>query len=220
MKTPRRTSLKLTACLWASLLTLALSDSATAQNFKGGLRAGMVASEVSGDNLAGPNKLGFYAATFAKAPLSEVLAMKLEIMYIEKGSRSVPTERNNFYEYRFALQYVEVPVLLLYDVSAISRSPVLEELVLHGGLSGSVLVGWREEEFGAQLPRDPRRDFNPAELNILLGFSYPLFSSVNFNFGFSNSLTPIRPHAGGGTTWYNRGQYNTLWTFGVEVIIW
>ena len=191
-----------------------------AQRFEGGLRAGLVASEVSGDNLGGPNKLGWFASAYTFTPVAENVSMKLEIMYITKGSRSVPTEQNDFMEYTFHLQYVEVPVLVLMDISQYSQSPVLEKLILHAGLSGSVLVGHREQEFGIDVPVSEVESFHPAELNILLGFSYPLTERMNFHFGFSNSLTPIRPHSGRSKVWYNRGQYNTLWTFGISYNFW
>jgi hypothetical protein len=206
--------------IFFSVFFILITGHLAAQRFEGGLRAGLVASEVSGDNLGGPNKLGWYASAFTFTPLAEHVSMKLEIMYITKGSRSVPSERNDFLEYTFHLQYVEVPVLVLVDVSQFSQSPVLEKLVLHAGLSGSVLVGHREQEFGADVPVSEVEPFHPAELNILLGFSYPLTERMNFHFGFSNSLTPIRPHSGGSKVWYNRGQYNTVWTFGVSYNFW
>ncbi len=209
-------TLKIFFFIFCSLITGHLA----AQRFEGGLRAGMVASEVSGDNLGGPNKLGWYASAYTFTPVAENVSMKLEIMYITKGSRSVPTEKNDFLEYTFHLQYVEVPVLVLVDVSQYSQSPVLEKLVLHAGLSGSVLVGYREQEFGLDKPVSELEPFHPAELNILLGFSYPLTERVDFHFGFSNSLTPIRPHSGQSKVWYNRGQYNSIWTFGVSYNLW
>ncbi len=212
----KKTILKITILI----LSVFFTCNVWSQRFEGGLRAGLVASEVSGDNLGGPNKLGWYASAYTFTPVAQNLSLKLEIMYITKGSRSVPTERNDFLEYAFHLQYVEVPVLVLVDVSQYSQSPVLEKLVLHAGLSGSVLVGYREQEFGADVPASEVEPFHPAELNILLGFSYPLTERMNFHFGFSNSLTPIRPHSGRSKVWYNRGQYNTLWTFGVSYNFW
>lgn len=209
-------TLRITFFIFCFLLTGHLA----AQRFEGGLRAGLVASEVSGDNLGGPNKLGWFASAYTYTPLAENVSMKLEIMYITKGSRSVPNERNDFLEYTFHLQYVEVPVLVLVNASQYSQSPVLEKLVLHAGLSGSVLVGHREQEFGADVPVSEVESFHPAELNILLGFSYPIGERMDFHFGFSNSLTPIRPHSGQAKVWYNRGQYNSIWTFGVSYNFW
>lgn len=202
------------------ILFLLGSTTSKAQRFNGGLRAGIVASEVSGDNLGGPNKLGWYASAFTFTPVSENVSMKLEIMFITKGSRSVPKERNEFLEYTFHLQYVEVPVVVMIDLSRYSQSAVLESLTLHAGLSGSVVVGHREQMFGADIPRSEVEDFNPAELNIILGIAYPLTEELNVHFNFSNSLTPIRPHSGGGQVWYNRGQYNSIWTLGLSYNFW
>ncbi len=202
------------------ILFIVVTQSAHAQRFSGGLRAGIVASEVSGDNLGGPNKLGWYASAFTYTPVAEIVNMKLEIMYITKGSRSVPNERNDFLEYTFHLQYVEVPLIAMIDISRYSQSPVLEDLILHAGLSGSVVVGYREQMFDANVPASEVEDFNPAELNIILGFAYPLAERVSVHFNFSNSLTPVRPHSGGSKVWYNRGQYNTIWTLGLSYNFW
>ncbi|MFN2396175.1 MAG: outer membrane beta-barrel protein [Bacteroidales bacterium] len=201
-------------------LLLLGSTISQAQRFNGGLRGGFVASEVSGDNLGGPNKPGWYASAFTFTPVSEIVSMKLEIMYITKGSRSIPNERNDFLEYTFHLQYVEVPVMAMINISRYSQSPILENIILHAGLSGSVVVGYREQMFGADIPASEVADFNPAELNIILGFAYPLAEKVNMHFNFSNSLTPIRPHSGGGRVWYNRGQYNSIWTLGLSYNFW
>ena len=193
---------------------------ATGQQFQGGLRMGLVASEVSGDNLSGPNKLGLFASAYTFAPVSEFSDVMLEIKYIQKGSRSIPTERNNFYEYTFFLQYVEVPVHYRQDIARYTDVGFVERLVVSAGLSVSVLVDHLETDMGTQVPPGERENFHPAELNIILGLSYPLTESFDFNFGFSNSITPMRPHAGGGKLWYNRGQYNTLWTFGLSFTFW
>ncbi len=190
------------------------------QRFQGGIKGGIVASEVSGDNLSGPNKLGYHASVFTFTEFSAFSSMMLEIMYIRKGSRSVPNEKNNFYEYIFELHYVEVPVHYRMDISRFTNRSYLESLRVSVGLSASVLVDVLETDMGTPVPAAEREDFHPTELNILLGFSYPLSSSLDFNFGFSNSLTPLRPHSGGGKLWYNRGQYNTLWTFGLSYVFW
>ena len=190
------------------------------QRFQGGLRAGLSASEVSGDNLGGPNKLGWFASVFTFKEISDYSDLMLEIMYIQKGSRSVPNEKNDFYEYKFYLQYVEVPLHYRADISRYTDITFLDKLKVNAGLSVSVLVDYLETDMGTPVPPGEREDFHPAELNILLGISFPLNSLFDFNFGFSNSLTPIRPHAGGGKVWYNRGQYNTVWTFGLAYVFW
>lgn len=197
------------------------SSPLVAQRFEGGIRGGLVASEVSGDNLSGPHKLGWYASAFTFTPISEYTSLKLEIMYIQKGSRSIPSERNQFYEYKFYLQYVEIPVHLRMDISPYTTIDFLEQLNVTAGLSVAVLVDDFESDDGTTtfLPGE-KEDYHGVELNLVLGLSYPLSESLDFYFGFSNSLTPIRPHSGRGRLWYNWGQYHTLWTFGLGYIIW
>ena len=50
----------------------------TASNFKGGVRAGFTASQISGDNLTGFHKLGAYAGLYACYPLTEKGNLKLQ----------------------------------------------------------------------------------------------------------------------------------------------
>lgn len=210
---------KITVLIIIGLVLLGFNNS-FAQNFGGGLRSGLVASEVSGDNLAGPSKLGWYASAFTFARLNEYNDLLLEIMYIEKGSRSIPNEKNNFLEYKFSLQYVEIPVLYRMEISRYTDISFVESFTVYGGLSASVLVGDEETDMGTPVPENERKPFNPAELNALAGISFPVFGGFDLEIGLTRSVTPIRAHSGGGKTWYNYGQYNTAWKFGLSYIFW
>ncbi|HHT03225.1 MAG TPA: PorT family protein [Bacteroidales bacterium] len=190
----------------------------SAQSFKGGLKGGLVASEVSGDHLAGPNKFGFFGSAFTMYPIAEHSYLQMEVMYIQKGSRSVPKDENQYFDYRFSLQYLEVPLLFVQDIGAWSL--FLEGLLLHGGFSISKLIAYDETENGASIVSPINSNYKAMEANLLLGFSYPLSNSLYATFGYSNSLTPIRPHASGQSTWKNHGQYNSVWTLGFSYIIW
>jgi hypothetical protein len=191
------------------------------QVFDGGIRAGLTASEVSGDNLSGPSKLGWYASVYTSLQITEISDIILEIMYIQKGSRSIPSEKNNFREYKFYLQYVEIPLQFKTDISQFTSNSVMDKISVNAGLSIAVLVDNLESDDGTTifLPGE-RNDFHAAELNLLLGFSIPISSSIDFRMSYSNGLSPIRPHAGGGKTWYNHGQYNSVWSFGMAYTIW
>jgi hypothetical protein len=201
--------------LFSILLLLVPTKTAFGQRFGGGFKGGLAASEVSGDNLGGPDKLGWFASVFTNTSLSAFSKVQLELMYIQKGSRSRPNENNNFYDYRFSLQYAEIPVLLVFDFPFAGNSRFADRLSLETGLSASFLVG--SSEFLNDFPVDAstNKPFNDAELNILLGMYYPIADWLEFQLRFSQGLTPIRPHLGGTQTWYNRGQYNTVWTFGL-----
>ncbi len=190
----------------------------SAQSFKGGLKGGLVASEVSGDHLAGPNKFGLFGSAFTMYPIATHSFLQMEVMYIQKGSRSVPKEENQYFDYRFSLQYLEVPLLYVQDLAAWSSN--LDGALIHGGVSIAKLIQYEETENGASIVSPINSNYKTVEANLLLGFSYPISNSLFATLGYSNSLTPIRPHASGKTTWKNHGQYNSVWTLGLSYIIW
>ena len=54
-----------------------------------------------------------------------------------------------------------------------------------------------------------QRAFNTTETSVLCGVEYVFSEKFGLNLRFTNSLLPIREHASGVTTFFNRGQYNT-----------
>jgi hypothetical protein len=189
------------------------------QDFQGGISGGLTASEVSGDHLAGKNKFGWYASAFTIRKISSLSDFKLEIMYIQKGSRSVPSERNAYYDYVFHLEYVEIPLLYQLDGVAFTDIIPADRIYLFSGFSLSVLTRYTESNEGFIASASPTR-FHPAELNLLLGTKIKIAHNFFFLISISQGITPIRPHISGGTLWYNRGQYNTLWSFGLSYTLW
>lgn len=187
-----------------------------AQQFGGGFKSGLTGSEVSGDNLAGPDKLGWFAAAFTNVPVRSHSKIQLELLFIQKGSRSKPNEKNNYYDYRFSLQYVEVPFILIMGFPPEASSKFVGGFSVEAGLSVAMLVAAVETENDLELDLSALKPYKEAELNVLLGLYYPVGERFSFHFRFSQGLTPLRPHLGATQTWYNRGQYNTVWTFGLS----
>jgi hypothetical protein len=93
------------------------------------------------------------------------------------------------------------------------------------GFSVSRVIGHYEtNDFGEEITNTPNdialvRPFRPAELNLIMGFSVPLTEILAFSFRFNQGVTPVRDHASGKQVWYNHGQYNTAWLFGLSVTI-
>jgi len=228
-------------------VVLVLSGSAgdlSGQDFRGGFRAGLTASEVSGDDAGGPDKLGWFAAVFTNRDVSEHSRLQLEVMYIQKGSRVFrdshadqnghqgtsffPAAGDNglpdptpdgYRNYRFNLHYVEVPLVFKFDFSPSIPLPYVDRLTGEIGLSGSTVVGHYEEREGKDITdrMADERPFYAAELNLLAGFYYPIRDGLDFQLRFSQGVTPLRPHQSeAASTWYNRGQYNTVWSFGLS----
>ncbi len=196
------------------------------QAFRGGMQAGLTASEVSGDRSGGPHKLGWFASVFTDYQVSEHAYWHLEILYIQKGSREFndpeTPEEGVFRDYKFYLQYIEVPVLFKFDFSVFERLPYVDWLTGEIGLSGSTVVGHYEtNDFGDEntglMARE--RPFNRAELNLLLGFYFPLREGLGVHFRYSQGVTPLRSHESGARTWYNRGQYNSVWSLGLSMLL-
>lgn len=205
------------AAMLFTFFSFFITDFAIGQGFLGGIKAGITASEVSGDRLGNPNKVGLFAAVFSAIPTGTYSQLQMELMYIQKGSRSIPTENNNFRTYKFFLQYVEVPISYRFDFEVFNL-PFARRLSGEAGIAGSVLVGHREESNGA-IPPEEEKPFRGAELNLLLGLYYPLSGPLDFSIRFTQGVTPIRPHQGGSSVWYNQGQYNSVWSIGLSYTI-
>ncbi len=209
------------------LLLIVASFPLTAQSFRGGIQAGLTASEVSGDRSGGPNKLGWFASVFTDFPVSEQSYWHLELMYIQKGSREF-VDRDEPYRYRdytFSLRYVEVPLLYKFNFSVFGRLPYARWLSAEMGLSASSVIGHFEtNDFGVEITNTPNdvalvRPFRPVELNIVLGVGVPLGETLTFQVRYNQGVTPLRDHASGRKVWYNRGQYNSVWSLGLSVTL-
>jgi len=89
------------------LIILSLTTlGAWSQNFTGGLKAGLIASTINGDNFGGFRQAGLMAGGYVQYPINDFLNFQPEIIYEGLGSRnSLGTEglRTN---------YVSLPLLL------------------------------------------------------------------------------------------------------------
>ncbi len=225
-----------------------------AQTFRGGFEAGVTASEVSGDDAGGPDKLGWYALVFTNTDVHSHARLQLELMYIQKGSRAyhepwdeehanklhgyfpagspwkeddpIEPDPSGYRDYRFNLHYVEVPLLLQFDFSPLTRLPYVEHMSGEFGVSASVVVGHFEENEGMDVTdlMAELRPFKAAELNLLAGLYLPISDGLRFHMRFSQGITPLRTRYGkdeiscAGTfeCYRKRHQFNTVWSFGLS----
>ena len=82
---------------------------------KGGVNlTNMYVKDVSDENM----KVGFNAGFFAKLPVTRGFSIQPELLYTSKGAKET---YNNFVEgkgeYRFNLNYIELPVLAVFNVA-------------------------------------------------------------------------------------------------------
>jgi hypothetical protein len=181
------------------------------QQFNGGIIGGISASEISGDYLAGPNKLGAYAGAFANIYISDRSALQMEIDFVQKGSRKIPdagdTIAGQTYDYKLVLNYINVPILYRYDWTkfiSFEAGPSIGLLLD----SYEMVNGWENDDvYGG--------DFNFFDFGIDLGMNFRFLMNWELNVRYSNTifLTPVRPHAGNAQTFFNRGQLNEVLSF-------
>lgn len=175
----------------------------SAQSFKGGVLAGIAATEISGDRLSGPNKAGIYAGAFVNIDLPGKSSLQMEIDFIQKGSRHNP-DTTSPDSYLLRLNYIEIPIHYRYKFHP--------RMMVESGLSYGILIHKYEEVNGNEIDIiSPAFKFGDLSLNI--GFFYALSDHLKFNLRYSNSLLHVRPHGSGATYRLNKGQYNSVLSF-------
>lgn len=197
--------MKKLSIIFASVIFLLIAGNRVfAQEFNGGVMAGLVASQVAGDSFSGFNKAGIFAGGFVNLEISPRSVFQMELELFQKGSRKNPDSENNDYEsYLFRTFYVELPVLYQYVISP--------RFKIEAGPSGGFLLAHYEERNEEVLSDRP--DYNkPAA--VTLQFNVGLY--VNFtpnlavNIRTNNSLFNIRGRNASGDVWrfWSYGQYN------------
>ncbi len=152
------------------LLTLiSMAVDAMPQAFHGGVTAGVVGSQVAGDNFSGYNKGGIYGGGWVSLDLSERTGIKTELTYFQKGSRENPNEKNGYHEYLLRLNYIELPVLFQYKI---------KQFTIEAGPSAGFLMGYYEE-----VDQDVISDYS--------GYNKPSDVTFQINLGLEFSLTPV-----------------------------
>ena len=186
----------------------ALSESQS--NFKGGVRAGITATQISGDDLSGFNKLGAYTGVYVNFPIHQNgrWFIQTELNFIMKGSalftRGV-NDPNIGQRYTLTLFYTETPLIVKYKI--------YKGLDLELGPTFNFLFAYREiGDEGSLKPIRPK--FSVFELSILAGVNYLFKDHWGVSFRFTNSILPVRK-----PTWKVnekfRLQYNTAMALSV-----
>lgn len=178
------------------------------QDFKLRLDASLLGSQVSGDYLAGFNKIGFSGGVGIERQLSKLLRVNTAIWFTQKGSRS-ETNPTSIDYYVMRLNYLEIPLII--NCSLINKTS------LTSGISTGVLVNSSEQTaFG----KFKGGDFTALDLNFLLGIEYQLSEKVALTFTYGQSLLPIREIAGTSINIFaGNDQYNSWLKLGFARIL-
>lgn len=177
-------------------------------NFKAGLLGGFTATQYDGDSYANYNKLGFVAGAFSRIKLNTKWNFQFEITYFQKGARRYPVpSKGDFREYSLKLDYAEVPLILQVDY---------KKFILEFGLAAGFLV--RNKEIVNEIDITGDRPFGKTDFSLVAGLSYQLNENWEVCSRYSYSILPVRPHAGGGVQWFNRGEYNNCLSFELRYV--
>jgi len=181
-----------------------LTNNCNAQNFGGGLIAGVSTSQVAGDRLGGFNKIGLLAGAYTNLKIKENLKLQFEIIYIEKGSRNPNIHKINIAE--ITLSYVEVPISINLQQK--------ENLGVEVGILPAFLINAKMNDYFSEIEIDPT--FTKYDFGVYAGINYHITDNIILNTRISNSIIAIRPHTSGATYRLNKGQYNTVLSFAIH----
>ena len=181
-----------------------LTFSIQAQNFGGGLIAGVSTSQVAGDMLGGFNKLGFLTGAYTSLNVKDNISFQFEITYIEKGSKNPNIHKKNIAE--ITLSYVEVPISINLQQK--------ENLGVEVGILPAFLINAEMNDYFSEIEIDPA--FEKYDFSVFAGINYHITDNIILNTRISNSIIPIRPHVSDATNGWNKGQYNTVLSFAIH----
>lgn len=166
----------------------------TASNFKGGVRAGFTASQISGDDLTGFHKLGAYAGMYANYPLNDKgnLKIQAEIDFTMKGSHTYYPPKQNasmMNKYVLDIGYLEVPVLLRWRFARLTIRGNSDFEFELGPMFGVNLYQKERDVYGVI---QGRPQFSRFEFSAMAGISYMFNDHHGVSFRFSNSIIRVR----------------------------
>lgn len=187
------------------LLICTLAVGGNAQNFRGGLRAGFTATQMSGDDLSGFHKMGAYAGGFVNWRFiqNDHWAIQPEINFVMKGSSTflIADKNGNIgNKYVLTLYYIEVPALVKYRI--------IKGLEVEFGPTFGVLFAATEKDANGKMPG--RMPFRRFELCGMAGVSYTFKEHYGLSLRFVQTAIPVRVNDGNHSRLYlTKKQFST-----------
>ena len=189
------------------VLIILISNNVKSQNFKGGIIGGIATTQVSGDNLGGYNKAGLCIGVFTQLPISPISNIKMEMEYIQKGSRNPKLNQNGIPD--ISTSYLEIPISLNYNQN--------ELLSIESGIQTAFLLSSKDNDVNGSVNSDP--PFDKTDISAFIGIYYHYSEKMSLNTRLGNSVLPIRGYDTERIFIFKRGQYNTVLSFTIHYII-
>jgi len=188
-------------CLF--IFSLSIGNLNAQQDFKGGILAGPVTTQISGDGLGGWDKFGFTAGGWVNMPISEKSGVMLSIKYINKGSRT-KIDTINFQTFSFNLNYIDVPILYSYKFN-LKKSNLMFTVGPYVGVLLNQKIISNFNEFPVGNP-----EFERFDIGAQAGIQWWLGQKFFVDLSGSSSVIPTRPAplVVNKTSFYEKGNYN------------
>lgn len=187
--------------LLTSLTFLFLSGIVQSQHVNVGIKGGLNAYTVSGDNTPGYNpKLSFHAGVLGHIHIKTQFAIQPELIFSAQGT----TYKANGLENKLNLNYLNIPLNFQYMFDNGFR--------LQAGPQLGILTSAKLKT--GDIKSDSKSNFKIADIGVTLGFSYikpstGLGIDIRYNHGLSNINANNSIHS------YNRGvQLGLFYLFG------
>ena len=192
-----------------ALFILTFTLKSEAQIIRGGIITGLNATQVDGDEVFGYHKFGWNVGATAIVPIAKKSwFVTLETIYNQKGAYQHPIYSDSAKSgaYKLNLNYVEVPVLLLFEDKG--------KLTFGAGASWGRLIKVEEFENNHKTPTNLDGPYSRDDIDVLLDMRFNIYQRLKFNFRYSYSMVKIRTRTfdNGVSTW-DRKQYNNMLSF-------
>ena len=184
--------------------------------FYGGLVAGASFSQVDGDYYAGYHKIGLNVGGIIYAQIAKHIALSMEILYDQKGSKSNGAQFSPgapallVLKYGIVANYAEIPVMINYFDKRKSHFGV--------GVSYSRLVNSSDNIQTDSLGTIKTMDlslqypFKKSDFDFLAGIDLHLIKGLYLNIRFQYSIVPFRAGDDLPPPEYARAnQYQNMW---------
>lgn len=187
------------------LAILCISSALYSQGFKGGMLAGVAATQVDGDTYGGYNKAGPIVGIWVERSFSVNWFWRINFRYIQKGSFAKKKESDVHDFYRMRLNYFELPVSAGYRF--------VNGFNAIAGLSLGYLSKATEENALGAFPDEEISAFRKFDFSAFGGMEYNYSQNWRFGLVFSYSVVPIRPYKDNISYRMNTGQRNRVIEF-------
>lgn len=188
------------------LVVIGFWNTVEAQNtFKARAFAGITASQIRGDLLAGYDKLGLTGGLQMAVEASDRFDIALEFQFIQKGSQAQFTFGSPIDIRRTTLNYVEVPVMAVIKDWYIEDGGYYK-VKGHLGFSYGRLIDVSSSNGAFQ---NSLGNFKRGDFALVVGGSYAINPKMEIVARYSNSFVRIYENEQLGTD----GLINYLWSF-------